>query len=169
MVHQLGLNFLKFLLLPLLFFALLPLDASALDRRGRLGVGASNQLANQIPAFSFKIQRSRTFAFGGLFGIDTADDGGYGIGVKAYRLLFEEPQLNFYTAGLIGLISEKKDEDDNDTGFQFDWTFGSEFSFSGLESLGFSFEFGFSFNKLDDFKIQTKADHMIKAAVHFYL
>ena len=55
----------------------------AIDRRGRLGVGVNSQLNNNLPALSFKIQKSRSFSFGGLFGISTENTGGgYGIGWK---------------------------------------------------------------------------------------
>jgi hypothetical protein len=48
-------------------------------------------------------------------------------------------------------------------------TLGTEFSFEGLESIGFSFEFGISINKLDDVRIQTTGNNFVTAGVHFYL
>ena len=145
------------------------LPAEALDRRGRIGIGLSNEFSHNIPALSFKLQRSRSFALGGVAALDTTNSGGYGAGIKLYRNLFEEPQLNFYTAGLIALINQKNHKSGSDSGFQIDWLFGSEFSFSGLSSLGFSFEFGISLNKLDEFRAQTKGEHFITSSVHFYL
>ncbi|MBF0314737.1 MAG: hypothetical protein HQK50_18420 [Oligoflexia bacterium] len=140
------------------------------DLINRLGVGMSNQLMNDITSISLKMQKSEQFAAGILFGLSTSDKkGGYGAGIKLNRILFVEPQLNFYSSVLLGLIN-KKTATTSDTGFQCDGTLGSEFHFSGLQSLGFSFEFGVSVNKINnDFNIQTTGYHFITAAIHFYL
>jgi hypothetical protein len=143
--------------------------AHAMDRRGRLGAGFTNQLQNDIPAISFKLQKSRSFSFGGVFAINTdATNGGTGGGLKLYRNIFEEPQLNFYASSLIGFISQKSASGDQ-SGFQVDLTMGSEFSFAGLSSLGFSVEFGLSLNKVDEFVVETVGDNFIIAGAHFYL
>lgn len=154
----------------LLLALLIPvLNAKAMDRRGRLGAGFTNQLKNGIPAISFKLQKSRSFAFGGLFGLnsDSASGGSAG-GLKLYRNIFDEPQLNFYASSLIGFVSQKRTTGDQ-SGFQVDLTMGSEFSFAGLSSLGFSMEFGVSLNKIDEFTIETVGDQFIVAGAHFYL
>lgn len=148
---------------------LLPLLVSAINQPGRMGVGFSGQLKNDLPSISVKIQQSRGFAISGLFGISTSDkNGGLGLGFKAFKILFEEPQLNFY-AGLLGALIKQKTLNSNETGFQADLTVGSEFSFSGLNSLGFSVDFGISMNKLEDFVFETVGNHYFTAAVHFYL
>ena len=144
-------------------------SAQGMDRRGRLGAGFSNQLKNGIPAISFKLQKSRSFAFGGIFGLNSdASSGGTGGGLKLYRNIFDEPQLNFYASSLIGFISQKRSSGDQ-SGFQVDLTMGSEFSFAGLSSLGFSVEFGVSLNKVDEFIVETVGDHFVVAGAHFYL
>ncbi len=144
--------------------------AHSFERRGRLGIGFTNQLIIDVPAVSFKIQRSRSFAFGGLLGVSTdSNDGGLGAGIKLYRILFDEPQLNFYTSFLGAYIKDKNGANANRSGFQFDLTFGSEFSLVGLQSLGFSIDFGLSMNKLDDFVVETTSGGLVVAAVHFYL
>ncbi len=148
---------------------IIPLNAHAMNRAGRLGAGFTNQLASDIPAMSFKLQKSRSFAFGGVFGIDSSDDGGWGAGIKAYRNIFDEPMANFYASMLAALASKKSATGEDLSGFQFDFTLGSEFSFTGLNSIGFSFEFGISLNKLDDFAIQTVGNNFVVAGVHFYL
>lgn len=158
--------------LPIIFFSFLLFAQSALatDRRGRLGVGMSNQLKNDLPAIHFKIQKSASFAFAGLAAVSTRDiGGGHGFGLKVYRNLFDESQLTFYTSVLGALIKEKTATGD-DEGFQFDLTVGSEFSFAGLQSLGFSFETGVSFNKINsEFGIETVGYHFITAGILFYL
>lgn len=152
-----------FILLNLLIFSN---AALALNLTGRLGMGLSNQLANDVPAISFKVQNSSSSAYGGLVGIDSNTNyTDYGLGIKGYRLLFDEPHLNFYFAGM-GAILKKNDK----SGYQIDGTMGSEFHIPGLESIGFSFEFGLSLNKVNDVRhLQTTADHFVTAAVHFYL
>jgi hypothetical protein len=146
----------------------------AADLRGRMGVGASNQLANGIPALSLKVQQSKTFALGGLVGFKSDQDHTlYGAGVKFYRIIFDEPQLNFYMAGLFATQNYLDDETNKaKSGYQIDGTLGSEFHLTGLESIGFSFEFGLSVRNADPnggTSFETLGDQFVKAAVHFYL
>jgi hypothetical protein len=144
-------------------------NANAMDRRSRLGVGYSNQLQSDLPAVSFKLQRSKAFAMGGLLGISTDDNGGgYGAGLKFYRNIFDEPQLTFYAALMGALLNQKRPAGDK-SGFQADLSLGSEFSFAGLDSLGFSLEFGVSFHKIDEFIVETVGRNFLVAGVHFYL
>lgn len=144
--------------------------AQARERIGRLGVGMSNQFINEIPAVSFKLQRSPVFAFGLLAGLDTEkDDGGVGAGFKIYKILFEEPNLNFYLSAMGAYISDKI-LGTSYSGFQVDLGAGTEFNFAAVESLGFSVEFGLSMNKLKhDFRFQTMGHSIVVAGVHFYL
>lgn len=163
-------NVVKVLLLTWGVFSSFGNPAWATNNAGRLGVGLTNQLVNEIPAVSLKLQRTQTFAFGAVLALDTDDsNGGMGAGLKFYRLLFDEPQLNFY-ASFLGAYIKKKTENESNSGYQLDFTLGSEFHFTGLDSIGFSFEFGMSVNKLEDsMRLQTLGNHLIKAAVHFYI
>lgn len=143
--------------------------AMALDKTHRLGVGFTNQLKNDFPSLSFKMQKSKSFAYGGTAGLSTNDQsGGYGVGLKLYRNIFDEPQLNFYMAGM-GAILNNKIGGTSYSGFQFDLSFGSEFHFSGMNSIGFSFEFGVSANKKKDFVFETLGNNFVVAGIHFYL
>jgi len=148
---------------------LLTFPALATERIGRMGVGFTNQLKNDIPAVSFKLQKSKSFAFGGLLGINTSDTGGWAAGLKGYRNIFDEPYLTFYAHFMGALINKKTNTIQDDTGFQFDLGLGTEFSFQGLQSLGFSVEFGLSMYKIDEFTIETTGSNFVVAAVHFYL
>ena len=153
----------------LLFIMIIPLESYAFDKMNRLGVGMSNQLHNDFPALSFKIQKNRSFAFSGLAGLSTdLNNGGFGVGMKVFRNIFDEPQLNFYMAGMGALLSNKVNSTSY-SGFQFDLSLGSEFHFTGLNSIGFSFEFGASAYKKKDFVIQTLGNNFIVSAIHFYL
>jgi hypothetical protein len=129
----------------------------------------TNQLKNSFPAISFKLQKNRSFALGGLMGISTdGTSGGHGVGLKAYRNIFDEPQLNFYLAGMGAIISNKINTTSY-SGFQFDLSLGSEFHFTGLNSIGFSFEFGVSAHKTKEFVFQTLGNNFIVSEIHFYL
>lgn len=160
----------KFLMIVLI---LLPSLVYGADLRGRMGVGLSNQLANGLPAISMKVQQSKTFALGGLLGFASDQDQTlYGAGIKLYRIIFDEPQLNFYLAGLLATETYLDEEDKVESGYQIDGTMGTEFHFSGLESLGFSLEFGISARKADPdggTSLETLGDSFLKAAMHFYL
>jgi hypothetical protein len=159
----------KILLVTLL---LLPSLGLCADLRGRMGLGLTNQLANDIPAISMKVQQSKTFALGGLLGFKSDQENTlYGAGIKLYRIIFDEPQLNFYMAGLLATESYLDKDDKVASGYQMDGTLGTEFHFQGLESLGFSFEFGLSVRKADaeGSSFQTLGDNFLKAGIHFYL
>lgn len=151
---------------------LLPAIGQGADLRGRVGLGMSNQLANEIPALSFKVQQSKSFALGGILGFKANENETlYGAGLKFYRIVFDEPQLNFYFAGLLAAENYLDQEDKIKSGFQIDGTMGTEFHFTGLESLGFSLEFGLSARNATEegTTFQTLGDNFLKAAVHFYL
>lgn len=154
-------------------FFLLPSIAIGADLRGRVGIGFTNQLANDIPAISLKTQQSKTFALGAMLGFKSNNDNTlYGAGIKLYRIIFDEPQLNFYMAALLASETYLNQKKEVQTGHQIDGTMGSEFHFSGLESLGFSLEFGLSVRKVNSEggnSFQTLGDQFLKAAVHFYL
>jgi hypothetical protein len=158
----------------LIFLAfLLPSIAFGADLRGRLGIGMTNQLANDVPALSLKIQQSKTFALGGILGFKSDQDQTlYGAGVKFYRIIFDEPQLNFYLAGLFASENYLNNKHKVETGYQVDGTLGTEFHLAGLESLGLSIEFGLSVRKADPdggSSFETLGDSFLKSAVHFYL
>ncbi len=151
------------------YLSMLPQKSMAFERMGRLGIGMSKQLKTDFPALSMKMQKSRSMSIGGLLGLSTdKTQGGYGAGVKIYRNIFDEPQLNFYFATTAALLSQKI-QSTSYSGFQIDLTFGSEFHFMGLNSLGFSFEFGISGSKTQNFSLSTAGDSFIVSGVHFYL
>ena len=123
-------------------------NAQAASMAGRLGIGMTNHIASGMPAVSMKLQRNRSSAVGGHFGVDSSSEGMfYAVGLKAYRYIYEEPQLNFYSSLGIGLFSYKGSSDNTEQGYQLDGTFGTELSLQGLESVGFSFEFGVGLHK----------------------
>lgn len=143
--------------------------AEANTKLHRFGVGFSNQLAIDAAALSIKMQRTRSFAFGAVAAFDSSTTGGFGAGVKVYRILFEEPQLTFYASALGALLSKKSSTTASTSGFQFDFTVGSEFSLAGLDSIGISFETGLSVVELTEVSLKTTGNNFIQAGIHFYL
>lgn len=155
------------ILLSLLF---LP-QAYGRDLQGRLGVGMANPFTNGIPGVSIKLHRNRSFAIGAILALELDDNtGGHGAGVKFYKNLFDEPQLHFFSALMLAHVGNNISSTEDESGLQIDLTVGSEFNFVGLESIGFSFETGVSFdNTGDDLVIKTTGQHIVTAGVHFYL
>lgn len=158
----------KFFLILVILLLSKPLLAQT--KTGRMGIGMSNQLINDLPALSLKIQQNRLYSIGGLLAIRSNEDNTlYGAGLKLYRIIFQEEQLNFYMAGTFASLSYEDDKKAK-TGYQVDGTMGSEFHFQGLDSIGFSFEFGVSVNRgPHGSSIETMGQNFLKAAIHFYL
>ena len=156
----------------ILFIVLVTLcaPAHAMNLLGRLGVGTTNQVVTGINAISVKLQRNRSTALSGIFGINNSDDSSnYAVGAKVFRLIYDEPQLNFYSA-FSAIMFTYQNDGDTVSGNQIDAGLGAEFSFQGLESIGFSFEFGFSMNKYNGAQnIQSYGHHIVSSAIHFYL
>ena len=162
----------KYFYLILGLSTLFSLNANAASLIGRLGIGTTNHLVTGQQAISLKLQRNRSTALGGLFALDSSSEGVYyAVGAKGYKYIYEEPQLNFYSALAAAYFTyEDVIEDETASGYQLDGTFGAEFSFQGLESVGFSFEFGISLNQYqDETHIQTIGQNIVTSAVHFYL
>jgi hypothetical protein len=146
-------------------------NSNATSLVGRLGIGTANTLPNNMPTLSLKLQRNASTALGGVFGLDSSPDGSlYALGIKAYRLIYDEPQLNFYSAFGATVFTYNDDANDVKQGNQIIGTFGSEFMFQGIESLGFSFEFGMGVQNYEgQTHIKTLGYNMIQSAIHFYL
>lgn len=142
----------------------------AMSLLGRLGLGTTNQVVTGIDALSVKLQRNRSVALSGIFGLkNSSNTSNYALGAKIYRLIYDEPQLNFYSA-LTAITFTYQNNGNTTSGYQIDAGLGAEFSFQGLESIGFSFEFGMGMNKYNGgSNIQTYGHHIVSSAVHFYL
>ncbi len=153
-----------------LIVSTLSLSSYAMNKTGRLGVGLSNQLITDLPALSLKIQQNRYFALGGLLGFRSDEDATtYGAGLKLYRVIFEEERLNFFMSGTFATLAYEENEKAR-SGYQLDGTLGTEFHLEGIESIGFSFEFGVSYNRGPNGRaFETLGNNFLKAAVHFYL
>ena len=141
---------------------------SSFSMSGRFVLGISNQPETNLDNISFKIHSSRRTAYGGVIGTSNADNGGYVMGLKLFRKLIQEENLNFFGALFCAYRNEGPDGQET-SGFQGDLTFGVEYFFQGLDHLGFSFETGLSVNTFDEFEFKTKALNTVQGAIHFYL
>ena len=146
----------------------LPGLAQAESKIGHLGVGISNQLANKVPAFSLKLQRTAQYSIALLANLNTSkNDGGGGGALKINRTIFEEPQLAFYGSLLAGYVAQKENKHYQMRGMQIDSTLGVEFSLAGLSSVGFNFEVGVRAVKEDHVVVKTAGDVLL--AAYFYI
>lgn len=162
----------QFIAVWLLVFINIP-QSYGMSLMGRLGMGTANFLMPNISTLSMKLQRTRSSAVGGIFGLNSGNDAtNYAIGLRYYKIIYDEPQLNFYSFGSAAYFTHQNSLDPEETlnGHQIDGGFGTEFSFQGLESVGFSFEFGAGFFKYDgDSGFRTIGTDIIRSFVHFYL
>jgi len=159
------------LIIALLLVIMQTTQANAMSLVGRLGLGATNQVITGLDALSVKLQRNRSIAVSGIFGIDNSEDSSqYALGAKVFRLIYDEPQVNFYSSLSAITFTYPNDEEKTTNGYQVDAGFGAEFSLQGLESIGFSFEFGMGLHKYKEgSSIKTYGHNILTSAVHFYL
>jgi hypothetical protein len=143
--------------------------ASARDMQGRLGLGYNSEFANsafgeRVPGVSVKYGLTRDIAAEAVVGIATTSPSNTVTGVKFFKNIFYETNLNFYFVLGGALLNAQ-----NRSGAQFLGGFGAEFFVPGLESLGFSMETGASFDNLrGGFTLRTLGVSFLDAGIHFY-
>lgn len=155
-----------------LVFTLLAFTAQAKDLTNRLGVGMANQFSEaDMPSIAVKYYPSQQTGFSAALAVDTDEDQSkFGFMAKMYRIIFTEDNMNFYMGGGAALVSaEDPTTGDNESGFELNGFAGGEFFFSGLESLGFSFEAGVGVQSISsEVRFRTIADHPFRAGITFY-
>ncbi len=159
-----------FLRLSLLaFVALAPTSlVQAKDLANRLGVGIKNNNSVDLPAVAAVYYPNADIGITGSLGVDTQEDNSkFAANVGLRKILFREDHLNFYYGGQAGLLNVET-AGNKESGFELNVVFGAEFFFSGLDSLGFSFEGGFGLSSLDETRFRTIGDHPLKAGLIFY-
>lgn len=143
--------------------------SQARELTGRLGLGYNGQLANQsasggVPGVAIKYAISRDLAVEAIAAAATSTPSNSGFGVKFFKNLFFETNLNFYWT-LGGAIVTGG----GNSGAQFLSGFGTEFFIPGLESLGWSMEVGGSFDNLSgSFALKTMGVSFLNAGMRFY-
>ncbi|PIU01017.1 MAG: organic solvent tolerance protein [Bdellovibrionales bacterium CG10_big_fil_rev_8_21_14_0_10_45_34] len=167
--NPLSLSLLRGLLLVMLISLSSGTAAFAKDMTSRLGIGYSNQLYNNVPSVKTQYYPSREIGLSAALGIDSGDTNSkFGLLVQIRRIVFEEPNMNFYMGGGGGLISQKVSTT-NESGYELMATFGAEFFFSGLENLGLTFEAGFGVVSISsEVRFRTIAHHPLNAGMIFY-
>lgn len=148
-------------------------NAEARDLHGRLGLGFNNQFANTrvddgVPAVSLKYAFARDLAGDLIFGIKTGTPSNSVTGLKLYKVIFFETNLNFYSMFGAAIVRGRTSGTTR-TGNDFLAGFGAEFFIPGIESLGFSFETGASFDNLTgSYVFRTMGVNLLNAGMHFY-
>ena len=159
-----------------LFIAFILVSASAVsakDLTSRLGLGMSNQFSMELPSLNMNYYPNPKVMLGGAIGVDTQEDNAkFGFMAKIHRVIFEENQMNFYMGAHAGLISQDVDSGTsvvNESGFELHAILGGEFFFTGLDSLGFSFETGIGVTSISsEVRFKTIADSPFRAGINFY-
>jgi len=160
-------------LLSLICCAILSLSVSlsseARELQGRMGLGYNSQFVNsseleRVPAVSLKYGLSRELATELLLGFSTTTPTNRVTGIKIFKNIFFETQLNFYGFLGAGLLSAR-----GNSGFQCMGGFGAEFFIPGVESLGFAMETGGSMDTLSgSLAVRTMGASFLDAGIHFY-
>lgn len=146
-------------------------QAEAKDLTSRLGVGYADQfgMSRELPSISLRYYPQADIGVSAQLGIDTEKNNSrFGFLAKVFRIVFMEENMNFYVGGAGGLLSEEA-AGRNESGFLLNGYFGTEFFFTGLESLGFSFEAGVGVTSLGSgVTFRTVGDHPLRAGITFY-
>lgn len=146
-----------------------PQQAAARDMQGRLGLGYNAEFANSLvaertPGISVKYGLTRDIAAEGIIGLSTSSPANTVTGIKFFKNVFYETNLNFYFM-LGGAILTANSR----SGVEFLTGFGVEFFIPGLESVGFACETGGSVdNVTGSFVLRTLGVSFLDAGIHFY-
>ena len=145
-------------------------DASARDLQGRLGLGYNAQFANQretngnVPAIAAKYALTKDIAVEGVIGVATKKPGNSVVGMKFFKNLFFENNLNFYGMLAGGLVTAN-----SMSGVDLQGGLGCEFFIPGLESVGLSFEVGGDLSNLSGSMVfRTMGASFLNAGMRFY-
>ncbi len=167
-------NPLRFVLGTILVLGILTNGAAhARDLQGRLGLGYNAQFANVeqsngAPGISVKYGFTRDIAAEGVVAIATGPQSNSATGVKFFKNLFYETNLNFYFM-VGGALVSAQIANTSHSGAEFQSGFGAEFFIPGVESLGFSMETGGRLENLrGSFALKTLGVSFLNGGMHFY-
>lgn len=163
----------RFLSLFVLFLSLLAINVQAKDLTNRLGVGYSDTFHVALPSLAVRYYPNPQLGVSASLGVDTEENASkFGFMARLYRIIFMEDNLNFYMGAGAGLISRETSNGtttDNNSGFELAGFAGAEFFFSGLDSLGFTFEMGVSVSSVSsETRFRTFGDHPVRGGITFY-
>ncbi|OFZ32164.1 MAG: organic solvent tolerance protein [Bdellovibrionales bacterium RIFCSPHIGHO2_01_FULL_40_29] len=155
-----------FLTLVLILFAQ---TIFAKDMTHRFGLGVKNNTSENLPSLTSVYFFSQDLAFTGGVGLDTKkNESKFQMNVGVRKMVFTEPNLNFYTGAQAGIANYEDPVLGKQSGFEMLAVFGTEFFFTGLENLGLTFEGGFGVTSLKDVRFRTIADDPFRAGLIFY-
>lgn len=159
------------LLVSLFSLALLFISSGALgkDLTHRLGVGYANPFSTDTPGIAARYYQSEDMNFTVTLGVDTESDASeFGLLGGVNKVIFKEPNLNFYMGASAGLVSQEI-AGVSDSGFELNGIVGAEFFFTGLDSLAFLFEAGVGITSIGDgVRFRTIGNHPLNAGIIFY-
>lgn len=144
-------------------------DAQARDLQGRLGLGYNSEFVNtllgtRVPGISIKYGLTRDLAAEAIAGVVTTSPADTVAGIKFFKNIFLETNLNFYFMLGGGVLTHA-----GNAGAEFLGGFGVEFFIPGIESLGFATETGGTFDNLTgSFALRTLGVSFLDAGIHFY-
>lgn len=152
-----------------LFCGLFSVSSHGKELTNRLGVGYQNQMTVDVSAIAARYYPNPDLGISASLGVDTESDASkFGLMVKIFRIIFKEPNLNFYLGAGGGLIS-REEAGESSSGFELNGFAGVEFFLQGLESLGFIFEAGVGIASIDSgVRFRTFGDHPVSAGIVFY-
>lgn len=138
----------------------------AKDLTNRLGIGYKDQF---LPAIAAQYYPNADTSLSGALGVDTQKDASsFAATIRVNRIVFKEPNMNFYMGGGGGIVSQEV-ASKNESGFVVDAVAGGEFFLPGLDSLGLSFETGVGVVSLKSgVRFRTLADSPLRAGMIFY-
>ncbi len=144
-------------------------QAYGVDLANRLGVGYTNQLSTDLPSITARYYPNSKTGMSMAVGVNTQQSNSrFGLLAKLYRIVFTEDNMNFYVGGGAGLLSTEV-AGQNNSGFELMGFLGGEFFFSGLESLGFTFEAGVGIRSDSNGTLfRTIGDHPLRGGIIFY-
>jgi hypothetical protein len=144
-------------------------SAQAKELTNRLGVGYANQFSSSIPSLAVRYYPDPKLGVGAQLGVDTNKNNSlFGAMARIYRVVFTEDNMNFYMGSSAGLISTQTNNITS-SGFELSGFIGTEFFFTGLENLGFSFEAGVGVTSVSSqVRFRTIGDTPMNAGVVFY-
>lgn len=160
-------SFVRLNLLSLFFLG--AISSQAKDLTNRLGVGYSDNFHVTLPSLAVRYYPNPQLGVSASLGVDTKEnDSKFGFMARIYRIIFMEDNLNFYMGAGAGLISQET-QASNNSGFELAGFAGAEFFFTGLDSLGFTFEMGVAVSSVaSETRFRTFGDHPIKGGIIFY-
>ena len=143
--------------------------AFAKDLTHRFAVGLKNNTSENLPSIAVVYFPMSDIAFTAGVGTDTKKDNSkFQMHLGIRKIIFAEPNLNFYSGAQVGLVNYEDPVTGRQSGTEILGVFGVEFFFQGLENVGFTFEAGMAVASLAEVRFRTVADGPTRAGILFY-